>query len=106
MSIGWGQGPELWAASNYGFFKIGHSSTAYNAMFKKMAEGISLYYNVLFASEDLMAKPAGRSRIMEKASLDDVLLKVGYFLCFPSGGLLMLASMRLRLVTGRLEKKL
>ncbi|PKS10795.1 hypothetical protein jhhlp_002552 [Lomentospora prolificans] len=46
MSIGWGDGPRIWVASDYGFFEIIHASPEYAPLYRTMMEAITLYYTV------------------------------------------------------------
>jgi hypothetical protein len=81
MSIGWSEeGPELWAASDYGFFLISHTTREYSSVFAKTSEAISLYYTIVFIYEEEMGKAKRKKkrnrRDATKLSVDELLLKV------------------------------
>jgi hypothetical protein len=52
MSIGYSGGPDLWVASDYGFFEIVRPHVSYAAMYKTMAQGITLYYTVMMTYDE------------------------------------------------------
>jgi len=76
MSIGWGEGPELWAASDYGFFLISHTTCEYSPVFAKTSQAISLYYTVMFIYEEEMDKAKKKKKNVMKMPVEELLLKV------------------------------
>jgi hypothetical protein len=89
MSIGWGHdtdGPNLWAASEYGFFSIRKPALAYEDVYKRMVDGITLYYTVMdiYEEEKESHKKRGAKKSRKRLDLNDVLLKVDFLCLLPS----------------------
>ena len=69
-----GYGPiTLWASGQSGWFEI-QPSAKYEAMYRKMAEGIDLYYFVTELYESLKKKSQFNSK--KTLAIDQILLKV------------------------------
>ena len=70
----------VWAATDYGFFKVLQATAEYRPILDKMFEAVTLYYTVMDIYEKHEAEEGKRRQRLE---LDDVLFRVS---ACPCGG--------------------
>jgi hypothetical protein len=69
--------PAVWAATDYGFFRIISGSPMYQAVLEKSFEAITLYYTV----QDIYEKhdEQGARKKQPELDVDEVLFRVGHY---------------------------
>lgn len=68
----------VWAATDYGFFRVLQATVEYRPVLDKMFEAVTLYYTVMEIYEK---HEAGERKKRHRLELDDVLFRVSTYPC-------------------------